>query len=267
MGINRGAFKTERAVSRCRERLRLASASQLHNRWEPALATPPLRPRAAATDLGRGLSGGGASGANRGASFSFLGRRFTEKRGACSYHCLALGPGWLGSPARFFLCLQGDGVPPGGRWHHVCEVPAGLLRPYRCRFLAPSLRLFLAHVSQRWFQFLPWAPLSGTCSPPSRRPTSCKETYSREAQRLRQNSYFQSTSHSLPSTRTSVTTTVPHLIRARSSGLPKPCGAGSLVWDQESLPPAHAWSCLPCPTPDPCDFIMWPLKSCSDLAE
>lgn len=74
VGINRGAFKTERAVSRCRERLRLASTSQLHDRWEPALATPPLRPRAAATDLGRGLSEGGASGANRGASFSFLGR-------------------------------------------------------------------------------------------------------------------------------------------------------------------------------------------------
>ncbi|KAB0392966.1 hypothetical protein E2I00_002907, partial [Balaenoptera physalus] len=30
----------------------------------------------------------------------------------------------------------------------------------RCQFLAPSLRLFLVRVSQRWFQFLPWAPLS-----------------------------------------------------------------------------------------------------------
>ena len=44
MGINRGAFRTEKAVSHCRERLRLASASQLHNRWELALATPPPPP-------------------------------------------------------------------------------------------------------------------------------------------------------------------------------------------------------------------------------
>ncbi|TKC39218.1 hypothetical protein EI555_007805 [Monodon monoceros] len=85
----------------------------------------------------------------------------------------------------------------------------------RCRFLAPSLRLFLAHVSQRWFQFLPWAPLSGPLE-------ICLGKHF--GQFLKCDNQ--------------------HLLKRRSSGLPKPCGAGSLAPSTCLVLPALS---TPCP--------------------
>ena len=61
MGTNSDAFKTEGVVSLCGERLRLGARPQLRSRWERAR---PRRPRAAATDLGRGRGEAEQSGAH-----------------------------------------------------------------------------------------------------------------------------------------------------------------------------------------------------------